>query len=110
MRNAFPKARVTIRNSQDDTLDVVYTRLIQANTTICGPSTFCIFPAIASLKQSFIMESELFGGEASWLAKVSDRNVHYVKREYYPSIDLFKLSTKDIVKKLSGIGKHGSTK
>lgn len=112
LRKAFPKATVTIRNSHDDTLDVVYTRLIQANTTICGPSTFCVFPAIASVKQSYIMESELFGGEASWLAKVSesDPSVHYVKRKYYPSIDLFELSTADIVKKLSDDNEDNSSK
>lgn len=104
LRDAFPNAIVTIRNSDEDTLDVVYARLIMTNVTVCGPSTFCVFPAIASLGQAYILQSPLFGGVPTWLTRIASAfpHVHYTRKRYYPSIDLYQLNTTDIVKKLAG--------
>ena len=103
LQNSFPNSTVSIRNSGKESLDLVYTRLIMTNMTICGPSTFCVYPAIASLGQAYILHSPLFGGSKTWLNKVAEdfRHVHYVRRKYYPSIDIYKLGTTDIVNKLS---------
>lgn len=104
LQKAFPNATVTIRNSDKESLDIVMTRLIMTNTSICGPSTFCVFPAMSALKESYIMHSPLFGGHPTWLNRVARafKNVHYVNKRYFPSIDLYKLSTRDIVHKLKG--------
>jgi hypothetical protein len=109
LQNAFPNATVSIRNSDKESLEMVFTRLIMTNMTVCGPSTFCVYPAIASLGESYILHSPLFGGSKTWLNKVARgfRHVHYVKRRYYPSIDLYKLSTADIVNKLRWPNKDG---
>jgi len=104
LQEAFPNVTVSIRNREEETLDMVYARLIMTNTTICGPSTFCVFPAIASLGESHIIRSPLFGDHPTWLSKI-DRavpHIHYVNKRYHPSVDLYQLNTTDIVNKLSG--------
>ena len=44
----FSHAKVTIRNSQSDTIPMVMSRLVLAEHTICIRSTFCVFPALAT--------------------------------------------------------------
>jgi len=49
LRQHFPNATISLRNSVNDTASMVYTRLIQARRmTVCSGSTYCLYPAIAS--------------------------------------------------------------
>jgi hypothetical protein len=76
--------------------------MIKANVTICGPSTFCLFPAIACLGKSYILHSPLFGNSPKWVDTValSMTNVHYVDEKYLPSTDIYDLNVTTIVKML----------
>ena len=88
LQDAFPEATVSIRNDENETMDVVYARLVRANYTICGPSTFCLFPAIASMGESFILHSPLFGNSPTWIDKVESEvfpEVHYADDAYIGS-------------------------
>ena len=53
LSNSFPNSTVTIRNSPNDTLPLTWARLIMANQTIVGISTFGIFPAIGTFGQGY---------------------------------------------------------
>lgn len=48
----FSHAKVTIRNSQSDTIPMVMSRLVLAEHTICIRSTFCVFPALATFGEA----------------------------------------------------------
>jgi len=49
LQSAFVGTRVTIRNSPNDTIPMVYSRLILASkVSICIRSTFCVFPTLSS--------------------------------------------------------------
>ena len=48
----FSHAKVTIRNSQSDTIPIVMSRLVLAEHTICIRSTFCVFPALATFGEA----------------------------------------------------------
>ena len=87
IQRRFPNATVSIRNDPSEGMDVAYTRMILAKRAICGPSTFCLFPALACHGKSFIFHSPLFGDEDSWLSTVAknNQNIHYVKKHYIPS-------------------------
>mmetsp|Transcript_1786 Transcript_1786/g.2626 ORF Transcript_1786/g.2626 Transcript_1786/m.2626 type:complete len:447 (+) Transcript_1786:171-1511(+) len=54
----FPKAIVSVRNVQE-TPALAYARLVLANQTFAGMSTFSIFPAIASFGTSYIQTTRL---------------------------------------------------
>lgn len=65
---SFPQANVTIRNDPDETIPMIYSRLIMAKQMFCVRSTFCIFPAIASLGTSYVQE----GGVAYFVSPMAD--------------------------------------
>jgi hypothetical protein len=46
LERTFPHAKVTIRNDANESIDVVWTRKIVAKLLFCGPSTFCLVPAL----------------------------------------------------------------
>jgi hypothetical protein len=60
LQKAFPKARISIRDDDHESMNVTYARMIKANVSIYGPSTFCLFPAIACLGKSYVLHSPLF--------------------------------------------------
>lgn len=103
IQSKFPNAKITIRNDAAEDMDVVYTRLIASNTTICGPSTFCLFPTLAGNHEAYMFQSSLFGADQSWLTQVEERHpeVHYVNRPYIPSAKLFEKSVPEILEALS---------
>jgi len=97
---AFPAANVSIWNSIDETMDVAYTRQIAAKRLlICGPSTFCLIPALGRTSKSIIVQSPLFGGRQSWLVKVAmmDDRIEYVDEPYFASKSIFDKNVSDIL-------------
>ena len=60
-----PNAKVSIRNSIDDTIALSFARMIMANQTINGISTFSIMPTIATFGTGYIRKPE--GMQNGWL-------------------------------------------
>ena len=66
IRKRLPSSiSVKIRNDPKESIPMIYSRMVLAKITVCIRSTFCIFPAIASLGTSHIME----GGVAYFVTK-----------------------------------------
>ncbi|KAL3921965.1 MAG: hypothetical protein SGILL_002462 [Bacillariaceae sp.] len=111
LRSKYPKATVTIRNSAQDTHNVVFARLLGAKKLLfCAPSTFCLVPALgrASPKHSIMVQSTLFGSSSSnlgWLGTVqessSDGAFRYVKESLITSTQLQQMSIDKVVETLS---------
>jgi hypothetical protein len=103
LKREFPDARVTIRNDDvNETMAMTYARMIAANWSFCGSSTFCLYPALATRGESYILKSPLFGGTPSWIMKVEElyHNVHYIEEELIFSSEIWTWNVSDIVKRL----------
>lgn len=68
LQERFPHTRVRIRNGKGETVALTYARMVMANQTIVGLSTFAFFPAIATFGQALIRKPSKtdLGG---WLLK-----------------------------------------
>ena len=51
----FPHAEVSIRSN--DTTDEAISRMVHSKQVWCNPSTFCVFPAIATTGRAYILQS-----------------------------------------------------
>lgn len=106
IQSHFPNAVVSIRNNNTETHDMVFTRLIKTDHLICGPSTYCVLPALATRGSAHIVSSPLFGRSSpTWIDKVSEyesfENVHYVHDEWVPANQVFDKSVSEIIQILS---------
>ena len=63
----YPNARVSIRNGIDETIALSFARMIMANQTINGISSFSIMPTIATFGTGYIRKPE--GMQNEWLMK-----------------------------------------
>jgi hypothetical protein len=54
LQDKFPQARVTIHNGHTETIALAYARMIMANQTIGGITSFGAFPTIASFGTGYI--------------------------------------------------------
>ena len=103
IQNQFPDARVSIRNDDvNETMAMTYVRMVAANWSFCGSSTFCLYPSLATAGESYILQTPLFGGSPGWLDKVAESfdNVHYIKGDIIFSREFKDLNIRDIVKML----------
>jgi hypothetical protein len=103
IQKEFPNATVSIRNDDvNETMAMTYVRMVSANWSFCCPSTFCLFPALANIGESYILQSPLFGGSPSWIDKVTEsfQNIHYVNEPYVLSQKLWQWNVSDIVQRL----------
>ena len=103
IQSAFPDARVTIRNDDvRETMAMTYARMVAADWLFCASSTFCLYPALATAGEPYILQSELYGSEGSWMKKVdaSFDNVHYVEREIVMTREFWWWNVTEIVKRL----------
>ncbi|KAI2501105.1 hypothetical protein MHU86_13396 [Fragilaria crotonensis] len=101
IQSKFPDARVSIRNG-DETITVTYARMVAANWSFCGSSTFCLFPALATAGESYILQSPLYGAKQGWLSKVAEsfKNVHYIEGKMISSAEYHEWNITDIVQAL----------
>mmetsp|Transcript_14334 Transcript_14334/g.36003 ORF Transcript_14334/g.36003 Transcript_14334/m.36003 type:complete len:454 (-) Transcript_14334:82-1443(-) len=67
LESQFPKAEVRVRNSPNESIPEVVSRLILAKHNFCVRSTFCLLPSIASYGMSYIQK----GGIAYFVEDVS---------------------------------------
>jgi hypothetical protein len=103
IQRAFPDARITIRNDDvRETMAMTYARMVAANWLLCASSTFCLYPALATAGEAYILQSPLFGNELSWINGVAESfdNVHYVEREIVMTREFWSWNVADIVKRL----------
>jgi hypothetical protein len=103
LQSVFPQATITIRNDESEAFDTVFARMILSNCTICGSSTFCLYPTLASVGEAYIFQSPLYGGEDSWLAAVEERfpSIHYVKEPFILSSQIYDKNVTDIINLLN---------
>ena len=102
IQSKLPDARVTIRNDGSETIPMTYVRIVAANWSFCGSSTFCLYPALATYGESYILHSPLYGGSPGWLDKVaaSYQNVHYTQGECVFHAEYSEWNVTDIVNRL----------
>ena len=101
-QSKVPDARVSIRNDDvNETLAMTYVRMVAANWSFCSPSTFCLYPALATAGESYSLQSALYDSGRVWLDTVAEsfENVHYIKDEIIFEAEYWKWSTTDIVKR-----------
>ncbi|GKY96589.1 hypothetical protein MPSEU_000618500 [Mayamaea pseudoterrestris] len=63
----FPNARVQLHNSPDETIALTYARMILAQATIAGISTFGVFASIASFGTGYIRRPDEQSATNEWL-------------------------------------------
>ena len=84
----FPHANISIRNDgPNETLAMAFARLVMANQTFCSPSTFSIFPAIASFGTSYIQRANLTNFVAPIVQHYKD--VMYMDGPLLSALDVF---------------------
>jgi hypothetical protein len=54
----FPQVRVTIHNGRSETIALAYARMVMANQTIVGITSFGVFPAIACFGTGYIRKPD----------------------------------------------------
>jgi len=67
LEGRFPGANVRVYNSPTETIALTYARLVMANQTIAGISTFGVFPAIASFGTGYIRLPDDKSATNQWL-------------------------------------------
>lgn len=67
----FPNARVSLRNGMNETVATAYARLVMANQTIVGASSFGIWPAMASFGRGYIRKPDYRKAPNSWALPLS---------------------------------------
>ena len=70
----FPNATISVRNNKNETPATAYSRLVLANQSFSGLSTFSIFPAIASFGTSYIPK-----GRSSYFCPAIEKQYDNVK-------------------------------
>jgi hypothetical protein len=112
IQRKFPDARVSIRNDDvSETMAITYVRMVAAKWLFCGSSTFCLFPALATSGESYILQSPLYGGYRSWINKVAEsfENVHYKKGEIIFSSESRNWKITRIIRRLRRGSDHHKT-
>jgi len=71
LQRRFPKARIRVHNSRNETIALTYARLILANQTVAGISTFGVFPAIASFGTGYVRLPDDKSATNMWLTSPS---------------------------------------
>jgi hypothetical protein len=73
LRAKFPHAIVSVHNGDDDVPLKAYARLVRANkVAICGASTFCTMPVLATNGKGYIFRAEKHSPWAQHVAEFKD--------------------------------------
>ena len=67
LTNKFPRARISIYNDVNETIALTFARMIMANQTIVGVSSFGVFPALASFGTGYIRKPDHRKEPNQWL-------------------------------------------
>jgi hypothetical protein len=66
LREQFPNAIVRIRNDPTETIALAYSRMVMANETVAGMSTFSVFPILGTFGTGYFLRPKS-GDPAMWL-------------------------------------------
>jgi hypothetical protein len=73
----YPSVKISIRSS--DTIAQSFGRMIHSKQFWCNPSSFCVFPAIATTGHSYMLQSELY----PFVEEINgEPNIQVVKRGF----------------------------
>jgi len=80
---AFPDARVTLRNTAKETQAIVYTRLIMANQTFGGATSFGALPVVATFGNGYLIEPRGSDSKNHWVELVTPHydNINFMLDE-----------------------------
>lgn len=67
LEERFPNARISIHNNANESVALAYTRMIMANQTIVGTSSFGVFPAIATLGTGYLRRPDFSHFPKYWV-------------------------------------------
>jgi hypothetical protein len=67
INDRYPLATVRIHNNPDETIALTYARMIMANQTIVGISSFGVFPAIATFGTGYLRRPDYRKAPNKWL-------------------------------------------
>mmetsp|Transcript_16823 Transcript_16823/g.48478 ORF Transcript_16823/g.48478 Transcript_16823/m.48478 type:complete len:517 (-) Transcript_16823:338-1888(-) len=68
----FPSAKVSLRNGRNETVATAFARLIMANRTIAGISSFGIWPAMANFGRGYIRKPDYPKAPNEWSHPLPD--------------------------------------
>lgn len=97
LEKRFPHAKVAIRNDSNESIALSFARMIMANQTIVGISTFSQFPAVATFGSSFIQRQPTSSSSGydrmAWIDTIAGRhnNVKVVDESFLSSVEVKKL-------------------
>lgn len=67
IRERFPNARISVHNGPNETITLAYARMIMANQTIVGISSFGVFGAIGTFGTGYIRKLDFKKAPNKWL-------------------------------------------
>ena len=76
---AYPKARVTIRNNESVATSI--SRMVLSKMVVCNPSTFSLYPCIATFGTSYIVHSRLY----PWVQHLNNAHVKVIHDRFISS-------------------------
>ena len=69
IQERFPHSRVTIHNGPNETIALAYARMVMANQTIVGISSFSVYPAIGTFGTGYIRRPDFREAPNQFLVK-----------------------------------------
>lgn len=69
IQERFPSSKIHIHNGPNETIALAYARMVMANQTIVGLSSFGVFPVIASFGTGYIVKPDFDRGPNRWLLR-----------------------------------------
>ena len=86
LQDRFPDANINVRNDNSEDILSSFARMVSSDISVCGPSTFCILPAISSPGKVAIVKSDKLYPWTNALAKVQD-NIKIISDPFITSTE-----------------------
>ena len=107
LEDAFPDTAIHLRhNDVDNSPKSVYARIVLSKLSFCNPSTFCVYPTIASYGKGVVVTTKLYPWvqNGNTLAGNQTFNFMAVAAKYVSAATIASehLNVESILKKLSG--------
>lgn len=67
LKKAFPKAEINLHNSIDETIALTFARMIMANQTVIGITSFGVFPGVTTFGTGYIRYPDYMKAPNRWL-------------------------------------------
>lgn len=83
LHHRFPRAKVSVRNDVEETIALSFARIIMANETVIGISSFGVFPGLTTFGTAYIRDPDYEAAPNRWLrtSSISEKfhNVKFIK-------------------------------